>query len=96
MKKNIEDAIKNPQNYVLKPQREGGSNNYYDSKISEILLNVDKSSEYEKERFVLMERFKPNITENYIIRPNTNKDNMKKEKITTELGLFGVLVRLVS
>jgi hypothetical protein len=29
----MQDVLENPNNYVLKPQREGGSNNYYDASI---------------------------------------------------------------
>jgi hypothetical protein len=29
----MEKVLKNPENYVLKPQREGGGNNYYKSEI---------------------------------------------------------------
>lgn len=34
----IELIKANPHNYVLKPQREGGGNNYYDNDILEILV----------------------------------------------------------
>ena len=30
---NMDKVLKNPENYVLKPQREGGGNNYYKSEI---------------------------------------------------------------
>jgi hypothetical protein len=34
----LEKAINNPENFVLKPQREGGGNNYYKSEIRLILF----------------------------------------------------------
>lgn len=37
---NVEKVLKNPENYVLKPQREGGGNNYYKSAITEMLLKI--------------------------------------------------------
>jgi glutathione synthase len=33
----IDDAIKHPQRYVLKPQKEGGGNNIFGEEISEKL-----------------------------------------------------------
>ena len=37
---NVQKVLNNPDNYVLKPQREGGGNNYYKSAITEILLKI--------------------------------------------------------
>lgn len=31
--KNVDQVLKNPENYVLKPQREGGGHNFYDKQI---------------------------------------------------------------
>ena len=38
-------AIKNPEKYVLKPQREGGGNNIYGKEVSNLLstINVSRS-----------------------------------------------------
>jgi hypothetical protein len=56
-----------------------------------VLSDMDEN---EKEIYVLMQRFKPIIYENYIIRHSSlNKFNCTK--ISNELGIFGVLVRLV-
>jgi hypothetical protein len=57
-----------------------------------ILLDVEEN---EKERFVLMQRFKPIIYENYIVKPNTNgfRQEFISSKVSNELGIFGVLVR---
>ena len=51
-------------------------------------------NENEKEIYVLMQRFKPIIYENYIIRHNC-LNKFICTKISNELGIFGVLVRLV-
>ena len=32
------NALKNPHDYVLKPQKEGGGNNFYDDEAKELLL----------------------------------------------------------
>lgn len=39
-KENIEKVLKNPEDYVLKPQREGGGNNLYNNQIKELLLKI--------------------------------------------------------
>jgi hypothetical protein len=33
----IKDAIENPKNYVLKPQKEGGGNNFFGAELLEKL-----------------------------------------------------------
>ena len=33
------NALKNPHDYVLKPQKEGGGNNFYDDEAKELLEN---------------------------------------------------------
>ena len=44
-----------------------------------------------------MQRFKPIIYENYIVKPNTNgfRQEFMSSKVSNELGIFGVLVRYV-
>ena len=51
-------------------------------------------NENEKERFVLMQRFKPVTYENYIVK-NTNdtRQEFTPIKVSNELGIFGVMVR---
>lgn len=36
--KTIKDAIENPHKYVLKPQKEGGGNNYFGEDMKQILI----------------------------------------------------------
>lgn len=41
-------AIRNPDKYVLKPQKEGGGNNFYDQEAKEILMKfIDTSTPLE-------------------------------------------------
>lgn len=42
----IADCKQNPQNYVLKTQREGGGNNYFGTAIPPILDKVDELWQY--------------------------------------------------
>jgi len=103
---NFNKLLNNTENYVLKPQREGGGNNYYNTAIKEILTNMLESSDsndelYNRERYIVMELLKPAISENYIVSPKLQQklvqsgkgSLLEKEKITNELGIYGVLVK---
>lgn len=37
------DAIAHPENYVLKPQKEGGGNNFFDDDLHQNLVNFEKN-----------------------------------------------------
>jgi len=50
------EAIANPENWVLKPQREGGGHNLYGSDLVQVLKS---SSQDELSQYVLMERMNP-------------------------------------
>ena len=52
--KNYEMAMKEPERFVLKPQREGGGNNVYGEDIPEFLEKIKDSSE--RNAYILMER----------------------------------------
>lgn len=78
-------AFEEPQNFVLKPQREGGGNNVYKEDIPKHLKTLDES---EWGAYILME----------LIHPPTHKSNILKdgqiyrEDIVSELGIFGTMV----
>jgi hypothetical protein len=106
--KSFERVLKNPENFVLKPQREGGGNNFYSEEIREILVkmlrdrkktNENNEALYNKENYIVMELLKPFVTENYIISAKSqqqliqNNSQVKKSKINNELGIYGVLVK---
>lgn len=61
----IELAKENPHSFVIKPQKEGGGNNFYDEEVKEMLTNGDK--EYLKQ-FLVMERINPPEIEAYMLR----------------------------
>ncbi len=52
----IKEAIHNPDNWVLKPQREGGGHNLYGSDLCRVLTT---SGYNELSQYVLMERMRP-------------------------------------
>ncbi|XP_069676038.1 glutathione synthetase-like isoform X4 [Periplaneta americana] len=87
--KAAEMAIMNPDSYVLKPQREGGGNNVYGEKVSEVLQSMTDSSE--RTAWILMERIIPPIQKGYMIRPG-GPSIPKLVDLVSELGIFGVII----
>ncbi|CAL8121898.1 unnamed protein product [Orchesella dallaii] len=81
-------ALQNPNNYVLKPQREGGGNNIYGDDIREFLMKIKDSDE--RSAWILMEKITPPLQRNYMIRP-TLKEPMFTD-VVSELGIFGVII----
>ena len=86
--KAVEAALANPENYVLKPQREGGGNNIYGTDIVSFLSNMKDADE--RNAYILMDRLNPPVTSNYIVRPGVNGADMVK--VNSELGIFGYLI----
>ncbi|KAK6463415.1 glutathione synthetase [Scheffersomyces coipomensis] len=78
-------AFEQPQNFVLKPQREGGGNNIYKESIPSFLKSID---EKEWEAYILMEIINPPNHHNKIIRNN----DIYTEDIISELGIFGTIL----
>jgi len=81
----VEKVIKNPQNYVLKPQREGGGNNYYDEDIVKMLK---KLSTEERKAYILMERIKPKPLKNTFVRNSV----LTEAEVVSELGIYGIFI----
>jgi glutathione synthase len=59
----MRDAIEKPNNYVLKPQKEGGGNNFFDDEIPPLLRKMlDKPEEAgELLTYLIMERIVPPV-----------------------------------
>jgi len=79
-------AIERPEEYVLKPQREGGGNNFYDDELKHKLLEIKNNEE--RKGFVLMDKIKAKSYPNYI---NLGGET-KKDDVISELGIFGVFL----
>ena len=117
---NFEEVLANPADYVLKPQREGGGNNFYNEEIKAILSKIketkngDSGENYDRNLYIAMELLRTLVSDNYIISsqsqraltqsleergekilPAIKNDRflLKKQLITNELGIYGVLVR---
>lgn len=86
----VQTGLQNPESYVLKPQREGGGNNYFGkdlvSKINEITVDQERNA------YILMELIKPTPVYNYLISPNESISGKEREQIISELGIFGTII----
>jgi len=85
VKEIIQRAIENPQNYVMKPQREGGGNNYFGDKLKE---SLQKMSPSERGCWILMERIIPPTIHTYMLREGKIIETLA----VGELGIFSVFV----
>lgn len=86
--KTVAMALANPDQFVLKPQREGGGNNIYGQEICEVLEKVKNSSE--RMAYILMDKIQPVPAQNYLLRPGAP---VKLNNCLSELGVFGAYVR---
>lgn len=71
--------------YVLKPQREGGGNNYYKAKIPAHLNSVPEES---WKSYILMELITPPPVANIILR----NGSLEQGGVICELGIYGTCV----
>ncbi|KAM9856326.1 glutathione synthetase [Aulostomus maculatus] len=86
--KTVEMALAAPDQFVLKPQREGGGNNIYGSEISQVLERVRGSTE--RTAYILMDKIQPVPVQNYLLRRDAP---LHISSCLSELGAFGVYVR---
>jgi len=83
-----EMAMKDPERFVLKPQREGGGNNVYGTDIPAALK---KMSITERKAWILMDRILPPISKGYMIRPGGQIPPPIVD-LVSELGIFGAVI----
>jgi len=81
-------ARKNPEGYVVKPQREGGGNNTFGADIPVLLKNLETSEE--RNAYILMERINPATHTAILLKPGDQ--DAKPEEVVSELGIFGIVV----
>ncbi|OQV13438.1 Glutathione synthetase [Hypsibius exemplaris] len=83
----IEAALREPERYVLKPNREGGGNNFYGHDLVRQIKQVRGTANAQE--FILMELIRPVMQENVLIRAE-----MPPERVQTisEVGVFGVIL----
>ena len=76
-------AIKSPGDFVLKPQREGGGNNFYADDLKRALETM---SPEERSAYVLMERIYPMVSKNTLLR----EGKPIVTDVVSEFGVYGV------
>lgn len=81
----VEAALARPQEFVLKPQREGGGFNIYGEQIVELLTNM---SAEERDAYVLMERLHPPERQALGMRGG----ELWEDLVVSEIGHFGALL----
>lgn len=80
-------ALQLPDNYVLKPQREGGGNNVYGEDIPPFIKSLGK----ERQAYILMGLISPRPTQNYLISKAAGNLPVLSS-IVSEFGVYGVIL----
>ena len=80
----VADALQHPERYVLKPQREGGGNNFYGAALTDRLLQREGLAAY-----ILMQRIMPPTNRAVMVRLG----QAVEADTLSELGVYGTLVR---
>ncbi|KAH8419868.1 hypothetical protein KR009_003457 [Drosophila setifemur] len=83
-----EMALRTPERFVLKPQREGGGNNVYGVDIPDALKRM---SRVERSAWILMDLIHPPLTKGYMVRPGGEMPPQIVDMVS-ELGIFGVVI----
>lgn len=78
-------ALREPDHFVLKPQREGGGNNIYGEDIPEFLQSIPTES---WAAYILMELIEPPKITNRILRAG----KLQSGRVVNELGVFGTVM----
>eukprot|EP00924_Labyrinthula_sp_SR-Ha-C_P016727 snap_masked-scaffold_6-processed-gene-13.25-mRNA-1 protein AED:0.23 eAED:0.25 QI:0/-1/0/1/-1/1/1/0/525 len=80
------------EDFVLKPQREGGGNNFYGNDVGKFLASGGEAFGESPESYVLMQRIYPQKKEATLVRDG----EMRKGECLSELGVFGVMIANVN
>ncbi|XP_037629295.1 glutathione synthetase-like [Sebastes umbrosus] len=81
-------ALANPAEFVLKPQREGGGNNYFGEDIVGVLQEV--KSDQRRAAYIQMDRIHPRINPNILVKRGLP---LTLTSVCSELGVYGAYVR---
>ncbi|CDU22508.1 related to glutathione synthase [Sporisorium scitamineum] len=95
-------ALHSPQNYVLKPQREGGGNNVYRDDIPNFLAELESSSSTasgaiaKRQAYILMSLIKPPAgLGNFLVKAatlGTKAGAVLAKDTVSELGVYGAVL----
>ncbi|XP_071394974.1 glutathione synthetase-like isoform X1 [Centroberyx affinis] len=81
-------ALAKPDEFVLKPQREGGGNNFFGEDIVRILEEV--KGDKRRAAYILMDRIRPKVEHNVLLRRGLP---LQLSSVCYEIGVFGAYVR---
>lgn len=86
----VDMARAHPEDFVLKPQREGGGNNYFGEQIIDILKNFETDPNIREiaKSLTLMQRIKPPAI-NTILMKNGGIESVPT---VSELGVYGFIL----
>lgn len=81
----IQEALEHPDDYVLKPQREGGGNNVWGQ---DLVDSLGRMSLEERAAFILMKRIKVVESENVLVRDG----QLHSGRVASELGIYSTFI----
>ncbi|XP_053173846.1 glutathione synthetase-like [Scomber japonicus] len=81
-------ALADPEKFVLKPQREGGGNNYFGDDIIRVLQEV--KTDKRRAAYILMDKIRPRTEPNILLRKQLP---ITLASVCYEIGGFGAYVR---
>uniref|UniRef100_A0A7N8X551 Glutathione synthetase n=1 Tax=Mastacembelus armatus TaxID=205130 RepID=A0A7N8X551_9TELE len=84
----VAKALTSPEKFVLKPQREGGGNNYFGEDIVQVLQAV--KGDKRRAAYILMDRIQPRTEQNILLRKDLP---LKLTSVCCEIGVLGAYVR---
>ncbi|KAM3617058.1 uncharacterized protein V6R79_001702 [Siganus canaliculatus] len=84
----VKMALANPDKFVLKPQREGGGNNYFGEDIVRVLQET--KNDQRRAAYILMDRIQPRVEQNILLRRGLP---LKLTSVCCEIGIYGAYVR---
>lgn len=82
---NAQRALTNPSKWVIKPQREGGGHNIYDTDIPDFLSSISRT---ERAAHILMERILPRTEPLMLLR----NGRLWVGEAVSELGIYGSIL----
>ncbi|XP_011048922.1 PREDICTED: glutathione synthetase, chloroplastic-like [Populus euphratica] len=85
----IKKAIERPELFVMKPQREGGGNNFYGDDVRTNLVRLQKEGTQEDAAYILMQRIFPTVSPTILVREGI----CHKDHAISELGVYGAYLR---
>ena len=94
VQKTVQTVIEDPREFVVKPQKEGGGNNYFDKEAADLLkkfVKLIKEGDPEAEslkQFMIMERINPPMIKSWFLK----EGKVLEIDSLSEFGLFSFLL----